>query len=47
MSMVSAVLTGERQQFVHAIDGIRRQLLKRSFEPRVGLDTIKASRSDE
>jgi hypothetical protein len=47
MSMVRAVLTGERQQFVHAIDGIRQQLLKRSLEPRVGFDTVKASRFDE
>jgi antitoxin VapB len=40
-------LTGERQELVHAIDGVRRQFLKRSFEPRVGLDTVKASRPDE
>ena len=44
---VEVFLTGERQEFVHAIDGIRRQFLKRSFEPRIGLDIIKASRSDE
>ena len=38
---------GERQELVHAIDGIRRQFLKRSFEPRIGFDTVKASRTDE
>jgi hypothetical protein len=44
---VEVFLTGERQQFVHVIDGIRRQFFKRSLKPRVGFDTVQASRSDE
>src|SRR5437868_12275084 len=44
---MSGYLAGKRQQFMHAIDGMRWQLLQCFLQPRIRFEAVQASRAEQ